>query len=191
MLRRVQRGLEELYRIDTTPEVDDFVIDESVREQIGVTRRPREQLLLHEDGGELSVGLFIDRDALANLASDDPTRRLHDGNLSDFLLVVEGSQIDWGGHANDADWIIDGTIYDCKVSKRERPFSRRDVLQVLGYTLLDYDDAYGIQGAGWYYPRQQMRLTYPLLPLLEQLGVRQSLDQLRSAMRDVVTGTQR
>ncbi|HKK78949.1 MAG TPA: alkaline phosphatase [Phaeodactylibacter sp.] len=24
-----------------------------------------------------------------------------------FFLMVEGSQIDWGGHANDADWIID------------------------------------------------------------------------------------
>jgi hypothetical protein len=90
MLRRVQRGLEELYRIGSTPEVDNFLIGDELREQLGITRRPREQLLLHEDGDELTVGLFIDDGALDNLATDDPTARLHDGNLQDFLLVVEG-----------------------------------------------------------------------------------------------------
>jgi alkaline phosphatase len=30
-----------------------------------------------------------------------------EANKAPFLLVVEGSQIDWGGHANDSDWIVD------------------------------------------------------------------------------------
>lgn len=90
MLRRVQRGLEELYRIESTPEVDNFLINDELREQLGITRRPREQLLLHEHEDELTVGLFIDDGALSNLAANDPTERLHDGNLQDFLLVIEG-----------------------------------------------------------------------------------------------------
>lgn len=90
MLGRVQKGLEKLYRIDATPEVGDFLVDEALRDALGVVRRPREQLLLRQEGGELAVGLYVDAAALANLASDDPTSRLHDGNLQDFLLVVEG-----------------------------------------------------------------------------------------------------
>lgn len=90
MLGRVQRGLEELYRIEETPGVQDFLIDEELRGQLGVLRRPREQLLLHQDDGEVSIGLFVDEGALSNLLEDCPVTRLHDGNLQDFLLVIEG-----------------------------------------------------------------------------------------------------
>lgn len=89
-LHRVQRGLEELYRIDTGVAVADFVIDGGVRDALAPTRRPREQLLLHQDDGELALALFIDPAALANLAQHDPGRALTDANFGDFLLAVEG-----------------------------------------------------------------------------------------------------
>ena len=54
------------------------------------TRRPREQLLVSEDGGEMSLALFIDPAVLANLGQHDPARRLGDHNLGDFLLAIEG-----------------------------------------------------------------------------------------------------
>ncbi|MCB9451476.1 MAG: hypothetical protein H6672_08550 [Anaerolineaceae bacterium] len=88
----------------------------------------------------------------------------------------------------DADWIFDGTLYDCKVSKVQRPFSRREVLQVLGYTLLDYDDTYHIHSVGWYYARQQARLTYPLDDLLDCLHVAQPLAALRREVRKLLRG---
>ncbi len=90
MLERLQRGLEALYRIDTRVRVGDFVIDAAARERLGVARAPREQLLLTEVDGALEIGLFIDDDSLDNLRRDDPSRALHDGNLGDFLLAVEG-----------------------------------------------------------------------------------------------------
>lgn len=90
MLRRVQRGLEELYRVETGANVDDFVVDEAVRDAVSPTRRPREQLLVMEEGGEMSVALFVAGDAIANLAANDPARRLDDRNLGDFLLAIEG-----------------------------------------------------------------------------------------------------
>jgi hypothetical protein len=87
---RVQRGLEALYRVETGVAVDDFVIDEAARARLCAGRRPREQLLLREDDGELLVALFLDDAALDNLARHDPSRALDDRNLGDFLLAVEG-----------------------------------------------------------------------------------------------------
>ncbi len=89
-LARVQRGLETLYRVDTGVAVDDFVIDESTRAGLAPTRRPREQLLVCEDEGEMALALFIDPSVLTNLATHDPGHRLGDHNLGDFLLAVEG-----------------------------------------------------------------------------------------------------
>lgn len=89
-LARVQRGLESLYRVTTGVEVDDFVIDESTRDKVAPLRRPREQLLVCEDAGEMALALFIHPAVLANLAEHDPGRRLGTHNLGDFLLAVEG-----------------------------------------------------------------------------------------------------
>lgn len=89
-LARVQRGLETLYRVDTGLTVDDFMIDETTRNGFAPARKPREQLLVYEADGEMSLALFVDPGALANLAANDPSRRLDDHNLGDFLLAVEG-----------------------------------------------------------------------------------------------------
>ena len=87
---RLQRGLEQLYRIETDARVEDFVIDDELRRKMGVARAPREQLLVSHDDGGLAIGLFVDRDALSNLDANDPSQRLDDRNFSDFLLALEG-----------------------------------------------------------------------------------------------------
>jgi hypothetical protein len=79
-----------MYRVETNLHVDAFVIDEAQRRQAGVARAPREQLLIREADGELGMGLFVDRDALANLERNDPGRRLDEANFSDFCLALEG-----------------------------------------------------------------------------------------------------
>ena len=90
MLARVQRGLEALYRVDTGVAVDDFVIDEAARDVLAPQRKPREQLLVCEADGEMSLALFVDPGALANLERHDPSRELGSHNLGDFLLAIEG-----------------------------------------------------------------------------------------------------
>jgi hypothetical protein len=90
VLARVQRGLEALYRVDTGANVDDFMIDEAARDAFVSERRPREQLLVCEAEGEMSIALFVDPAAIANLVRHDPGRRLGDHNLGDFLLAIEG-----------------------------------------------------------------------------------------------------
>jgi hypothetical protein len=90
ILSRLQRGLEILYRVETNLHVDAFVIDDEQRRRAGVARAPREQLLVREDGGELGMGLFVDRAALANLERNDPGERLDDANFADFCVALEG-----------------------------------------------------------------------------------------------------
>jgi len=79
-----------MYRIETETSVEDFLIDEDARDQVGVSRAPREQLLVQDEGDEMAVGLFVDQGALSNLAANDPVRQLGNHNLGDFLLAVEG-----------------------------------------------------------------------------------------------------
>ena len=88
-LARMQRGLETLYRVHTGVEVGDFMIGEAARDELAPQRRPREQLLVVEDTGEMALALFIHPAVLANLQRHDPSR-LGDHNLGDFLLAIEG-----------------------------------------------------------------------------------------------------
>lgn len=111
-LWRVQRGLEELYRVHTGVEIADFVVGAELRDALVAARRPREQLLVCEAEGEMALALFIDPGALANLVSHDPARRLGDHNLGDFLLVIEG---------------VSHFIYAVRCARAERPVSHLEL----------------------------------------------------------------
>jgi len=91
-LSRLQRGLEDLYRVKTGVDVEDYVISPDMREALvdPPARKSREQLLVADCEDEASIALFIDPSALANLQTHDPSRSLGDHNLGDFLLAVEG-----------------------------------------------------------------------------------------------------
>ncbi|MGE0548443.1 MAG: hypothetical protein AB7O24_30630 [Kofleriaceae bacterium] len=111
-LARVQRGLETLYRVETGIEIDDFVVDPTLRDAMVTSRKSREQLLVCEADGELSFGLFIEPRVLDNLAANDPSARLDDRNLGDFLLAVEG---------------VSHFIYTAWCAQRDRPVSQLEL----------------------------------------------------------------
>jgi hypothetical protein len=92
VLTRLQRGLEALYRVETQLDVDAFVVREHQRDQaLGQKqRRAREQLLVSQSGEDLSLGLFLDEAAIANLQRHDPAAGLSERNFWDFCLAVEG-----------------------------------------------------------------------------------------------------
>jgi hypothetical protein len=93
ILGRLQRGLEETYRVATGVAIADFVVDGRQRASaIGGGRAPREQLLVanDDDGDGVSIGLYVADDVLAHLAAHDPSRRLGDHNTQAFLYAVEG-----------------------------------------------------------------------------------------------------
>jgi hypothetical protein len=90
ILARLQLGLEALYRVETRLDVEEFLIDERQRQSVSLARAPREQLLIREAEGELSLGLFVDGETLANLERNDPAGGLDGVNFADFCLAVEG-----------------------------------------------------------------------------------------------------
>jgi len=91
VLSRLQQGLETLYRVNTCLDVQAFVVSEGERDlRAGDSRRPREQLLVAQEEGELALGLYLDADALKNLERHDPGRGLGEHNFGDFCLAVEG-----------------------------------------------------------------------------------------------------
>ena len=111
-LSRVQRGIESMYRVETGFEVGDFVVGSEVRDELVNARRPREQLLVVEEDGEMNLALFIDPSVLANLHANDPGRRLGEHNFGDFLLAVEG---------------VSHFIYTVCCARAERPVSQLEL----------------------------------------------------------------
>ena len=90
VLSRIQRGLEQVYRLATGLAVEEFVVDEGVRDRLTTARPAREQLLVSEVEDGVDLALYVDAAALARLAAKDPGQRLDDHNLGAFLYAVEG-----------------------------------------------------------------------------------------------------
>lgn len=89
----LQRQLEHTYDISIPQTVDDYVI--SSRALIGALLpehqlSSREELLLVQGPDSLDIGLFLDQEVLDALYGDDPSDALHDGNLENFCVALEG-----------------------------------------------------------------------------------------------------
>ena len=60
------------------------------------------------------------------LATTMGIEHLHKNNPNGFFLMAESSQIDWGGHANDANWIITEMLEFDKVIGQVLDFAEKD-----------------------------------------------------------------
>lgn len=93
-LARLQRQLERLYDVSVGHDVEDFLIhDPELARRLDsgpAARAVPEKLLVRETGDGVDVALYLDRELVERLQRDDPTERLHAGNLADFLTALEG-----------------------------------------------------------------------------------------------------
>lgn len=93
-LAKLQRHLERLYDVSVGHDVEDFVIHDAAlaaRLDSGSdSRAAPEKLLLRETGDGVDVALYLEKKLVSRLTRDDPTERLHAGNLPDFLTALEG-----------------------------------------------------------------------------------------------------
>jgi hypothetical protein len=98
--------------------------------------------------------------------------------------VFDGSRHVGGA---DADFILDGTLIDCKATVRPHRMGRAEIYQLVGYLLLDYSDAYTIKNVGLYLSRQGALIEWSTAEFLSLLGARHDLPALRAACRYALT----
>jgi hypothetical protein len=86
----------------------------------------------------------------------------------------------------DADLIVDRCLLEIKTTKQSA-IDARWIHQLLGYVVLDYDDAYAIDSLGFYLARHGVLRSWPLQECLETLTgtTDASLPVLRSEFRAV------
>lgn len=91
-LKRFQRQLQHIYEVDVPHDVDDFLVtDAELLDKLGDdTRKADEKLLVVQNGDEVELALYLDSEVVERLREDDPTRRLHRGNIADFCTALEG-----------------------------------------------------------------------------------------------------
>ena len=93
-LAHLQHQFERIYEVAVPHNVDDFVFsDEDMARSLATdTELPTtsEQLFVQEGHHGMDVSLYLEQSVVDHLRDDDPTLRLHDGNLPDFLTALEG-----------------------------------------------------------------------------------------------------
>lgn len=68
----------------------------------------------------------------------------------------------------DADLILDRRLYDVKCTLEPRKELPRNVRQLIGYALLDWNDDYELLEVGFYFARQGEWISWPLPSLIQQ-----------------------
>ena len=77
----------------------------------------------------------------------------------------------------DADLIVENCLYDIKTTVNPRSTLVKDLRQLIGYALLDWDSEYGLDQVGFFYARQAVYMTWPLSELMvECTGGREPVD---------------
>lgn len=93
-LVHLQNELQRIYGICVMHSVDDFLLTDAdtVRrlDTSENTRETREKLLLRVHEEELDISLYVDRGVVERLLQENPLQSLHQGNLSDFTVALEG-----------------------------------------------------------------------------------------------------
>ena len=74
----------------------------------------------------------------------------------------------------DGDLIVDGCLWEIKTAVAVRARGAW-LYQLLGYVLLDYEDEYAMEHAGFLFPRQNAAVHWPLTDLVRELSGRAAL----------------
>jgi len=97
-------------------------------------------------------------------------------------------EVDFSGTSRQARTCINATALDVKTTVDPKFTRTRLLYQLLGYVLLDYDDAYAIRSVAVYLSRQGLLIRWRLDDLLPTLldGKQTNLAELRGSFRQAV-----
>jgi hypothetical protein len=91
------------------------------------------------------------------------------GELPYVLNPTFDGSLNVGGA--DADFVIGDTLFELKTTARLNASTVREaMLQLIGYSLLDFSDRYGIRNVGAYFTRHGWVATWPLNDLISGEG---------------------
>jgi hypothetical protein len=95
LLDDLQGLLQQTYDLDGEHRVTDFLtVNPALVEALGImpgTASAGEQVLVsQQDDDCVDVAVYIDPDVLERLSASDPLEELHDDNLADFWMALEG-----------------------------------------------------------------------------------------------------
>lgn len=94
LLSQLQTQLAGFYAAPIAYDVYDFLITDALAAAAltpaGAATSNQERLLVRDGECDLELSLYIDQAVLSSLTEDDPTISLHDGNLNEFLIALEG-----------------------------------------------------------------------------------------------------
>lgn len=89
----------------------------------------------------------------------------------------------------DADLIVAGLLIDLKTTSVKPSLGVQEILQVIGYALLDFDDAYQLTEVGIFSARYAYMSTWHIDQLLSELaGCPVSLPAIRQEFRRLLLG---
>ncbi|MEO3810784.1 hypothetical protein ABGB17_17430 [Sphaerisporangium sp. B11E5] len=102
---------------------------------------------------------------------------------TDTAACFSGPTFDGSAHLSaDADLIVDGLLVDFKSTRRIENFPLPVILQLLGYTLMDFNDRYRIDRVAVYMTRVGLLAPWTVEDYLALLGARRrNLTELRAA----------
>ena len=94
MLDRLQQQLEQVYEVDTSLQVSQFLItDPALAEIYDTSENPRsvhEKLLLSQHDQHLDVALYLSNEIVQHLEQHNPLECLDEANLHQFWVALEG-----------------------------------------------------------------------------------------------------
>jgi hypothetical protein len=92
MIDRLQEHLEAIYGFTCEARAEAFVVDRESAVRLGATGRSEEELLVHEEGEDLEMALYLSPALLDRLKPYEagPVGHLLDGDLDGYCQVAEG-----------------------------------------------------------------------------------------------------
>ena len=90
----LQTQLQSIYELQVEQNVKDFLITcpDMASNLDGGRSNPqlKEKLLLRQENDSLDLSLFLDSEVVRKMQEDDPVVDIHEGNIEDFCLALEG-----------------------------------------------------------------------------------------------------
>jgi len=94
LLDELQGLLDGIYDTELALSVQDFLVTDSATVQglisAGTNPQVNETLFVQQGDDEIGLTLYLDNNLLERLQESDPITHLHDQNLEDFCVVLEG-----------------------------------------------------------------------------------------------------